>query len=263
MKKALFAILFCASLVSFAQKEKKREDMKFLYKETTIETDDYKIYIIDAVSNVKVAKFKIKIFNKTNDYLLIKPEEFKYLADGKSLLGKDKAYTVPPNEEVSSVIDFKGADMLSDKYSVELKGIYKASAGGKSQTVPNFEVPLKKNDFTIDNLTCVAKKHELETDKSFVKFECTYIGDGVEIINVNKASSIMPSGKENANSKKSRASVLEKGSSYDFTLQYLEIAEGGDMQKQPWQIVWNDSFKESKLLQIGNSKIELVKEYER
>ena len=246
-----------------AKENKAKENLKYLYKEATVETDDYKIYIIDVVASLKQAKFKIKIFNKTNDYLLIKPTEFKYLAEAQILLGSDKTYVVAPNEEESKVIDFKGADMLTEKFAVEFKGIYKASAGGKVYSIPNFELPASRNDFTVENFTCSLKKAELKTDKSAVKFECQYVGDGVGIINPMKASVIMPNGKENVNSKRNQPMILEKGRKDDFTLVYLEVAGAGDMQKKAIQIKWNETLRESKLLSIGNTKIELIKESEK
>lgn len=266
MKYFLSFITLFFSLLSIAQdkgKDKSKEGLKFIYKEASLETDDYTIYIIDAVANIKQAKFKIKIFNKTNDYLLIKPTEFKYVADGKIVLSQDKTYVIPPNEEETEVIDFKGADMLAEKFTVEFKGIYKASAGGKAYTISNFELPASKNDFTVENFTCTLKKADLKTDKSVIKFECVYTGDGVGIINPMKASALMPNGKENANTKKNQPMVIEKGRKDDFTLVYPEIAGAGDMQLKGIQIKWNETLRESKLLPIGTAKLELVKASEK
>lgn len=265
MKHILFVLAVFIGLQSLAQKKEKvaKEDLKFFYKEATVETDDYNIYIIDAVSNVKQTKFKIKIFNKTNDYLLVKPTEFKYLAGGKTLLSKDKTYVISPNEEETEVIDFRGADMLAEKFTLEFKGIYKASAGGKAYSVPNFELPPSKNEFTIENFTCTLKKEDLKTDKSAAKFDCVYVGDGVGIINPTKASAIMPNNQENVNSKKSQPIILERGKKDDFTVVFNEVAGAGDMQKSGIKIKWNEVFRESKLAPIGTAKLEMVKNSEK
>lgn len=272
MKHILLAAILFISIQSLAQKKEekkenkkkeKKEDVKYIYKETTLETDDYKIYIIDAVANLKQSKFKIKIFNKTNDYLLVKPTEFIYLAGDKPILSKDKTFVVSPNEEESEVVDFRGTDMLAENYTIEFKGIYKASAGGKTYTVPNFELPPTKNDFTVENFTCDLKKADLKTDKSVVKFDCVYVGDGVGLINPVKSTAIMPDGKENPNSKKMQPIILERGKRDDFTLVYPELSGSGDMQKKGIIVKWNETFRESKLSQIGSKKIEVVKESEK
>ncbi|MDF2449852.1 MAG: hypothetical protein K0R26_2356 [Bacteroidota bacterium] len=259
----LFMSFFINAQEKEKNKEKPKEDVKYLYKQANVETDDYNIYIIDVIASVKQAKFKIKIFNKTNDYLLVKPTEFKYLAGDKTLLGEDKTYVVSPNEEETKVIDFKGADMLSEKFTIEFKGIYKASAGGKIHQLSNFELPASKNDFTVENFTCTLKKADLKTDKSAIKFECVYVGDGVGIVNPMKATAIMPGGQDNVNVKKNQPMILEKGKKDDFTLVFNEIPGAGDMQKKGLQIKWNETLRESKLLPIGTTKLELIKESEK
>jgi hypothetical protein len=268
MKQLLLAFTLFIGLTSLAQKkekekEKENEGVKYIYKEATVETDDYNIYILDAVANVKQAKFKIKIFNKTNDYLLIKPTEFKYVLGSKTILSKDKTYVIAPNEEETEVVDFRGTEMLADKFTIEFKGIYKASAGGKAYSVPNFDLPPTVNEFTIENFTCTLKKDDLKTDKSAAKFDCVYVGDGVGIIAPLKANAIMPSGKEQVNSKKNQPMILERGKRDDFTLVFTELAGAGDMQKGGIKIKWNETFRESKLAPIGTAKLDVIKESEK
>ena len=269
MKHIILAVILFIGLGSFAQKKEKekkeseKEGLKYFYKEATVETDDYNIYIIDAVADLKKAKFKVKIFNKTNDYLLVKPTEFKYLSGDKTILSSDKTYVISPNEEEIEVIDFKGGDMLAEKFTIEFKGIYKASAGGKTNTISNFDLPPTKNEFTSENFTCSLKKHDLKTDKSVAKFDCVYVGDGVGIINPTKASAIMPNAQENVNHKNIQPIILERGKRDDFTLVFTELPGAGDMQKNGIKIKWNESFRESKLLPIGTAKLELVKDSEK
>ena len=266
MKYILLSTAFFISFLSFSQekgkeKEKKSKlETKYLYKDASAETADYNIYVVDVVAAEGQAKFKIKIFNKTNDYLLVKPTEFVYTSDGKNILSTDRTYVVPPNEEESEVVDFKGNGMMVDNFSVEFKGIYKASAGGKPIAVPDFELPATTKEFTVENCQCVLKKADLETDKSVVKFDCMYTGDGVSIINPVKATMIMPNGVENANTKKHKPLILEKGKKDDFFMVYLEVKGAGDMQKKKTQIKWNDTFRESKVLPIGGAKINFEKE---
>ena len=259
MKHILLLITFFFSMSSFSQGKEKKES-KFYYKDVSIEAADYNLYIIDIVAAEGQAKFKIKIFNKTNDYLLIKPTEFVYTSGDKNILSSDKTYVVPPNEEESKVVDFKGYEMLMENFTVEFKGIYKVSAGGKIITVPDFELPANNTEFTVENCSCSLKKADLETNKSVVKFDCRYSGDGVRIINPVKASLIMPNGVENANAKRNKPLILEKGSNDDFSLVYQEIKGAGDMQKQKTQIKWNDTFRMSKVLQINSTKINFEKE---
>jgi len=260
MKHILLAITLLISLHSFAQKKEKKIDpaFKYIYKEATLETDDYNIYIIDAVAVGKYVKFKIKIFNKTNDYLLVKPAEINYIYEGKTIFCRDKNFVIQPNEEETEVLDFKGTDMQTDKFTLELKGIYKASAGGQITQVPNFDLPPTKNEFTEGNFSCTLKKNESVTAKAFAKFECIYTGDGIGIMSPNKSVAIMPNGTDNPNAKKNKTMILERGKSDDFTAVFNEVVNAGDLQKSTISIKWNETFRESKLVKLNVAKVEMV-----
>jgi hypothetical protein len=117
MKHILLAITLLIGLQSFGQKKEKiNPALNYIYKEVTLETDDYNVYIIDAVAVGKKVKFKIKIFNKTNDYLLVKPGEINYVGEGKTVFCRDKNFVVQPNEEETEVLDFRGTEMQAEKF---------------------------------------------------------------------------------------------------------------------------------------------------
>ena len=140
MKSLFFASILLTGLPLISQEkkdastgpatEKKTEEKKVMYKEATAETDDYKIYIVDAVAYASQSKFKMKVFNKSNDYLLIRPTEIKFMSGDKMLSSTDRTFVVAPNDEASLVIDYKDKNIQVEKYSLDVKGIYKASAGG-------------------------------------------------------------------------------------------------------------------------------------
>lgn len=263
MKSILLTLMLLTGFSLFSQKDKKEEkksdEKKVMYKEATVETDDYKIYIIDAVAFPAQSKFKMKVFNKTNDYLVIKPSEITFISGERTLSSTDRTFVVGPNDEASLVIDYKDKDMQVEKYTLDVKGIYKASAGGKVTEVPNFELPPSRNEFTAGNFSCVVKKSDSKTDKTVSRFECTYNGDGVGVINPSKTVAVMPNGSDNANSKKNRAMVIEKGLTEDFVLVFLEVKDAGDMQKKPIQVKWGETFRESKLALLKGVKIDLAR----
>jgi len=267
MKSIILLTALLISTVSFAQKkdkkEKKEKSEKTFYKESTIETDDYKAYIIDGVATEAYSKFKLKVFNKTNDYILIKPSEFIYTNGSKTVTNTEKDFLIAPNEEESKVIDFKGAELQTEKYSIELKGFYKASAGGKIIEYPTFDLPPVKNDITANNVSCVVKKFDIDTDKSVVKFDCQNSGETMVIVNPSKTTLIMPNGSENANSKRNRPILLSKGQSDDFMLLFNEVKDAGDMKKGPLKIKWNSTFRETKLMPLKASKVEVIQDTER
>lgn len=261
MKSILLATILFTGLSLFPQeKQEKKDEKKLMYKEATAETDDYKIYIVDAVAYPAQSKFKMKVFNKSNDYLVIKPSEIKFISGDKLLSSTDRTFVVAPNDEASLVIDYKDKNMQVESYSLDVKGIYKASAGGKILETPGFELPPSKNEFTTGNFSCTLKKSDSKTDKTVARFECAYNGDGAGVINPSKTVAVMPNGTDNANTKKNRPMVLEKGGVEDFTLVFLEVKGAGDMQKKPIQVKWGETFRESKLMLLKGVQIGLEKE---
>lgn len=265
MKHLLLALCLLLGFQGFSQKEKKEKkpkaDEKYFYKETTVETDDYKIYIIDGVAVGGYAKFKMKVFNKTNDYLLVKPSEIIFSADGKTIAGTDKNFVVPPNEEGGKTLDFKGKEMQSQTFTIEVKGIYKASAAGKVLAAPDFVLPASTNEFKAGGFTCVLKDEKLKTDKSSVKFDCAYNGDGAAILDPYKCAAAMPGGKVIANTKKYNGTLLENGKKEDFFVVFAEVPGAGDLQKG-FTIKWNETFKETTIIKVKESKVIVEKDEE-
>lgn len=259
MKKLLLACGLILGMASFAQKDKKvDEKYTYVYKELSFETDDYKVYVVDAVAQATYIKFKIKVFNKTNDYLVFRPQEIVLAGNGQNIAGTDKQFTIAPNDESSRVIDFKGTGMQQEKFTLDLKGVYKVAANAPAVPAPNFDLPPSKNDFKAGNFNCKLLDNKMKTDKTVAKFGCTYEGDGIGILDPYKCSAIMPNKQDNANSKKYTGVLLEKGKYEDFFVHFNEVSGAGDMQKNPISIKWNDTFKESKLTPMKAAGIELL-----
>jgi hypothetical protein len=118
-------------------------------------------------------------------------------------------------------------------------------------------LPLTKNDFTAGKFTCAVKKADLKTDKTILRCECTYGGDGIGVLSPGRSLVIMPKGQENPNADKFKSALLEKGKKESFLMEFREMKGGGDMQKGPLKLVWNDTFKDSKIEPIAGAKINL------
>ena len=84
--KVVSAFLLMTTMVVAQKKEKEVKYEKIYYKDTKIETADYTLIVSNAVSTDAETKFKIKIVNKTNTFLIYKPEESKFNINGKTAL---------------------------------------------------------------------------------------------------------------------------------------------------------------------------------
>lgn len=259
MNKLIVALLLMITFASRAQEKKWSVDpkYKFYYKETSVETEDYKIYIEDALSTDSYAKIKVRIFNKTNDYLLFKPTDLIFTINGSEIPGSDKQLIIFPNDEGTKVVDVKNKGNQVEKYSIAIKNMYKISANTPPIQTEDFSIPTAKNNFITGNFKCNVKSAAVKTDKSLIKFVCLYEGDNIGILTPGKAVAIMPKGQENPNVNRNKGTLLEKGKQDDFIVEIKELKDAGDMQTNPFKIKWNDTFKESKSEIISGVKCNL------
>ncbi len=243
----LIVLMLSTVSLTFAQKEIKYE--KIYYLDTKAESNDVTISIDNAVSTDAETKFKLKITNKTNDYIIYKPSESKFIINGKEINPQEKPLVIEPNESGSRVINTKGNYNTVKDYSFVASGLYKVSTGTKSIAAADFKLPPSRNDFKAADFDCVLSKVSKETDETAVKFKCTYLGKNVGIIMPSKVTVKMPDGNEYANAKSKAAPLLfiNKGEEDSFTLLWQRMPGGkdNDMQKVEMIIKWNDAFHES------------------
>lgn len=264
MKKQIITLvataMFCG--VTFAQKFQ-----KLYYKDVTKEIGDISFKIDNAVSTDGETKFKLKITNKSANFIIYKPTESKFVINGKESKPSEKNIIINPNASTFVTINLKGTGYNEVKnYSYVIDGLYSVSTSGDVVKTDNFKLPPAKNDFKTGDFTCTMTGLVKETDKTEVKFKCAYNGNKVGIINGSKASIKMPDGNEYANAKKpglldskTREVMLMKGDEETVTLKWDRF-EGGkkmDMQKVIMEIVWNETFSESPLVKEKGDTIEL------
>ena len=104
ISKGIIALLTFGALNS-ADAQKEIKYGKIFYKDVNVETDAVSIEIVSAVSDDKSTKFKLKLTNKTNDYIIWKPEECKFMINGKEIKPQERWMFLGPTESSSRVID--------------------------------------------------------------------------------------------------------------------------------------------------------------
>jgi hypothetical protein len=253
MKKMFLAIIAVSSLnILFAQKEVKFT--KLFYKDMKVENNDVVISVDNAVSTEGETKFKLKITNKTNDFVIYKPEESKFIINGKESKPSEKSKTIKPNDSDWMIINLKGPGYNGVKsYSFLIEGLYKISANQKGIVTPDFRLPVTKNDFNTGNFTVKVNKLSKESDATALKLDITYNGDKIGVVNAEKAGVLMPDGNEYAAVKptgllaKSGPVLMKKGETESVSLNWNRM-EGGkamDMQKVEMMVKFNEMFSEA------------------
>lgn len=264
MKTTIFA-LATALLVSIGAYAQNFE--KIFYKDVVKETNDFTISVDNAVSAPNETKFKLKITNKTNGYLIYKPFESKFIMDGKEIKASEKMFVIAPNESNFVTINLKGAGYNKFKnYSFTLEGLYKVAADDKKISAPNFKLPASQNEFKAGAFTCNMSDLVKTSGKTSAKFKCTYSGDKVGVIHRNRPALKLPDGSEHANEKKpglldskAKEMLVMKGEEVTLGVEW-EKMEGGkatDMQKIALEIIWNNTFTESPAIKANTETIAL------
>lgn len=263
----LVASIALVSNIALAQKDKEVKYEKLFYKDLTKETNDVIITVDNAVSTEGETKFKLKITNKTADYIIYKPEESKFTINGQTVQPKEKWLVIKPNESDFRVINIKGTGYNSVKsYDFVLDGLYTVALNGETIKTADFKLPASANEFTTGNFKCTLLNSSKETDKTEVKFQCAYNGSKVGVIQPTRAAVKMPDGEEYANAKKSgglfsksNEIILMKGQDETYTLKWDRM-EGGkkmDMQKVEMNIVWHATFSEVPAVKLNAETLKM------
>ncbi|MES2512792.1 MAG: hypothetical protein V4580_01555 [Bacteroidota bacterium] len=264
MKKS---ILTLASALLITASAYSQNFEKLFYKDLVKETSDVTVSVDNAVSTAGELKFKLKITNKTNDYLVYKPFESKFVIDGKETKASEKMMIIKPNESDFVTINLKGSGYNKIKnYSFSIEGIYRVATDGKAITAPNFKLPASQNEFKAGDFTCNMADLVKTSAKTAAKFKCTYSGDKIGVIHYTRPALKLPDGTEHANEKKpglldskSKEMLVMKGDEVNLNVEW-EKMQGGkatDMQKIALEIIWNATFTESPAVKIATEVINL------
>lgn len=259
----LFCFLFVLSSADAAPLEAKEKKYdKVVYNEITQEKENMTIFIVDAVSTDEYFKFKLRIHNKSADYLKIDFAQLKVVLNGGlEFKPMEKPLIIAPGDFGVRVIDIKGPQFRVTQLDIILDGIFSVSSSGKVHEAPIFKLPVSNNTFEAGPFKVVNKGTELKTDIGLVKLEVTYTGSQMAIVQPMKVTLKMPvSGNQFANMSSNRkAIVLGPGESQEFTLIWkdIDVRQNGDMQKVNMDVLFKDAFMESKATAVASSTITL------
>lgn len=245
--KSIFIPFICLALLSsksIAQDEKHENHMKEV---EPVETEFFKVEFSGVHCQLAFAMGKMKITNKTSDFLIFDQSSIKGNFDFGTLENeKGKELIIDPYGSASRNFKFTGDAMHVDHFSIDVSAFAILSVEGTVQQGEMFVIPPKSNIITIGNYECTFGKMKKKTDKLDTDFECRYMGKNYGIVDETKASFVYPNGNEYANAQnKQKLEILEPGDSKKFTFNCSEHKADGDLQFIEMKIKWNGTFVES------------------
>ncbi len=246
---SFLGLMFTNAIAQRAITDPKHENH---YKLNNINTDEVSIEFSDAHSQQAFTQVKIKIVNKTNDYILLKPEEvmFKYefgeFKPGSNILQGKFTLVEPMGTRTRTLKVTGGSNFHVEKLTASLGGFYKIKANAKSLEAPDFNLPAYANDFSVGNCKCALDKVTKETKETSAKFRCSYTGKNILLIDDKKAVLKIESGQEFANEdRKGNAILLLPGDDAKINTVFRVPGKTTDMQFANMLIVWKSTFTES------------------
>lgn len=267
MKKSILSfVIALATIGGIAQT--KALGYEIYYKAVQpVSTDDVKIEISGNHCQGDFCKFKMKITNNTKDYIIIKTEEMEFVLEHNTYQPVAKNIVISPFKSVSRTIKVAGDNRFQvDNYTLNLKGFYRVSVEGTVASMDNFILPATKNNFEAGNFNCKVDGDIVKVTKiTEVPCVCTYNGSEVAIIDPSKVVVKLESGQEYATTNRgakipiaSNDNIVFPGESKKVKAVFKIPGKIADMQFANMEIVWKDTFIESKLESIELPSISFV-----
>lgn len=260
-------ILLCAFFVNAQNELDPKHENHYKYV-APILTDEIKIEITNAHSQMYFTQVKIRITNKTNDFIAVKSDELVFHINGTEYRPKDKTYLIGPRDNITRTIRVEGDNRFHvDNFTLELRGFYKIPADGNVKYADNFNLPVSANHFEFDGFQCkVAGRVIQETQLTELPLRCTYVGDDIGLIEGSRISVKLENGMEFANvntgskiknlTTTGSTDVLFPGEDAKITAIFRIPATTADMQFSNLIVNFNDTFSESKLRPISVTSVD-------
>lgn len=217
-----------------------------------ISTDAVSITFKDPIARMDQAKFRAKVTNNTEGFIVWDLSKASLDIAGQSLNAtKSKTSIIKPFGNDGKTLEVRGSNLHVESYSANLGKFSQVPLKGNVQKADDFALPASQNSFSTGPFTCNMTSISKKTDLTAAKFECTYKGGAFGIIDPSKVAVRMSNGQEFANSmRKEKTHLLERGEKQKFTLYFEVPAKVEDMQFANMEIVWNGCLVESKAMPV-------------
>jgi len=257
----LTTLFFLPSLLAQTPETDPRHENHYKYIAPII-TDEVKIEISNMYSQMNFAQIKLRITNKTNDFMALKSDEIIFQMNGIEYRPNGKIFMIGPRDYITRTIRVDGDNRFHiDRFSIDFDGFYKIPAEGNTMVAEHFILPNSMNDFEFDEFRCkVAGRIIQSTQITELPLRCTYIGEKVGLIEASRISVKLEDGQEFANINTGSkiknlvttgsTDVLFPGEQTKITSVFRIPAKTIDMQFATLSVNFNDTFSETELIAI-------------
>lgn len=212
-----------------------------------IETDELRIEIIKPHSQESFTQFTAKIYNKTNDYILIKKHEtlFKSSDNGEKYPFEATVF-IEPHGDITRPFKIEGGiGYKVDALEVTFGGFSRASTNGSSVGAGEFKMKPDKNSVMMTPYAVTLKKWRYNTKELTADFKIRYRGEAIGLVNESKIKI-----------RKEDGTILQNKDGKDKpfilapmkvrTVNVVQYFKKGDIQKgESVYVLWDEALLES------------------
>lgn len=268
--KNLFSILVLVaiSLSAFAQPEDHPHHEKHYADVEAIETPEVKIEIIKPHSQINFSQFTIKLYNKTDDYVLMKKHAITFQSDEKGYgeqHPKEDVDFVEPGGDITRQIKVEGGvGFKVDNLNISFDDVFsRAPLKGKPTEGGQFRMKPDKNSIMMEPFAVTLKKWRFNTKELSADFKIRYRGESIGIVHEGEVKI-----------KKEDGTILENKEDRPKPFIIPPMATKTVTVVRPFQkdvldkkdsvfIVWDDALEESPSTPISVSGISLTYDPEK
>lgn len=186
---AILTLIFSVSFSTVkAQKEDHPHHEKHYSDVDPIETDEIKIEFIKPHSQINFSQFTAKIYNKTDDYILVKKHAISFFSEEKGYgtqHPKEDIDFIEPGGDITRQIKVEGGvGFKVDNLDISFEGAFsRASKSGKLTSGGEFKMKPDKNSMMMEPFAVTLKKWRFSPKELSADFKIRYRGEGIGIVN--------------------------------------------------------------------------------
>ena len=178
------------SVLAFSQAEDHPHHERHYADVDPIETDELRIEIIKPHSQINFSQFSAKIYNKTEDYILIKKHEITFSSDEMGYGDKHPAesiWFIEPGGDITRSFKVEaGVGCKVAVIEVKMDGFSRAPVDGKPVETVEFKFKPEKNSMMIGPYSVTVKKWRFNQKELSADFKMRYRGEAVGMVDESK-----------------------------------------------------------------------------
>ncbi|MBI1288932.1 MAG: hypothetical protein GC178_15295 [Flavobacteriales bacterium] len=211
-----------------------------------IETDEVRILIYDQHSQKTFTQFTARIYNKTNDFILIHREDVKFIFNWGEKHMMESVMFIEPKGDITRIFKVNGGeDYWQDKLRIEFGEFFRVNKQGTSTDANNFPIPPQTKSLMDGPFSITALKWNPSSKEAFAEYKIRYRGEGLGIISPNEIRIKLSSGTTVDNQETVNEPLYVTPNKMGIVRVLHKFGKGEANAKDGFEVVFSEALRES------------------